>query len=132
MKAQGRREGCRERRYRGRELIDTTASLRTSADAALAARSRRQVYALDSGRGQILRIDPRAGNREDVAFCPRLLRGLSICDGHAIVTVSKPRNGTFKGLLLNGLMQDRDAEPWWVELGSGDIVEWIRLERRIT
>jgi uncharacterized protein (TIGR03032 family) len=131
--------GWRERRHQGGVLIDVRND-RIVTDQLSMPHSPRvagdQVYALDSGRGQIIRIDPQTGAREDVAFCPGFLRGLSICDGHAIVTVSKPRNGTFKGLLLDGLMKDRDAEPWCgvmiVELGSGDIVEWIRLEGHIT
>ncbi|WP_421020763.1 DUF4915 domain-containing protein, partial [Klebsiella pneumoniae] len=72
----------------------------------------------------------------DIAFCPGFLRGLAIHDGHAIVTVSKPRNGSFSGLLLDGEMKMRDADPWCgimiVNLQSGDIVEWIRLEGHIT
>jgi uncharacterized protein (TIGR03032 family) len=94
------------------------------------------LYALDSGRGQIIRIDRETGAKVDVAFCPGFLRGLSIHDGHAIVTVSKPRNGTFNGLLLDGEMKSRDAEPWCgimiVSLTTGDIVEWVKLDGHIT
>jgi len=95
-----------------------------------------RVYALDSGRGQLIRIDPVSGAKTDIAFCPGFLRGLSIHDGHAIVTVSKPRNGTFAGLLLDAALHERDAEPWCgvliISLATGDIVEWIRLEGHIT
>jgi uncharacterized protein (TIGR03032 family) len=95
-----------------------------------------QVYALDSGRGQIIRIDPATGGKTDIAFCPGFLRGLAIHDGHAIVTLSKPRNGTFNGLLLDGALRERDADPWCgiliVNLSTGDIVEWVRLEGHIT
>ncbi len=90
------------------------------------------VYALDSGRGEIVRIDPESGERAMVAFCPGFLRGLSIHAGHALVTVSKPRNGTFAGLALDEALRSRDAEPWCgiliVNLASGDIVEWVKLE----
>ena len=52
------------------------------------------------------------------------------------MTLSKPRDGSFKGLLLDGEMKGRDAEPWCgvmiVNLATGDIVEWIRLEGHIT
>ena len=61
---------------------------------------------------------------------------MAIHDGHAIVTVSKPRDGTFKGLLLDGEIRTRDAEAWCgvliVSLSTGDIVEWVRLEGHIT
>ncbi|MET0371293.1 MAG: DUF4915 domain-containing protein [Sphingobium sp.] len=56
--------------------------------------------------------------------------------GHAIVTVSKPRDGSFAGLALNEELAKRDSDPWCgiliVSLSTGDIVDWIRLEGAIT
>ena len=68
----------------------------------------------------------------------RLLRwcGLRWANGHAVVTVSKPRNGTFAGLALDGELKARDAEAWCgvlvVSLATGDIVEYVRLEGAIS
>lgn len=94
------------------------------------------VFVLDSGRGEIVRVDPRNGARHPVAFCPGFLRGMSIHDGHALVTVSKPRRGTFAGLALDDALRGRDAEPWCgvlvVDLANGDIVEWLKLDGLIT
>lgn len=131
--------GWRERRHEGGVLIEVETN-RVVTDQLSMPHSPRVVqgalYALDSGRGQIIRVDPQTGGKTDIAFCPGFLRGLAIHDGHAIVTVSKPRNGTFKGLLLDGEIKARDADPWCgimiVNLQSGDIVEWIRLEGHIT
>ncbi|MBB3912099.1 TIGR03032 family protein [Sphingomonas desiccabilis] len=131
--------GWRERRHEGGMLIDVETD-RIVTDQLSMPHSPRvhgaHVFALDSGRGQIIRIDRETGAKQDVAFCPGFLRGLAIHDGHAIVTVSKPRNGAFKGLLLDGALKARDAEPWCgvliVDLNKGDIVEWIRLEGHIT
>lgn len=131
--------GWRERRHEGGVLIDVRSD-RIVTDQLSMPHSPRVVgdnlYVLDSGRGRIVRIDPATGEKADIAFCPGFLRGMSIFDGHAIVTVSKPRNGSFAGLLLDGELKTRDAEPWCgvliVNLGSGDIVEWIRLEGHIT
>ena len=131
--------GWRERRHEGGVLIDV-ADDRIVTDQLSMPHSPRvadgQVYALDSGRGQIIRIDPTSGKKTDIAFCPGFLRGMSIHRGHAVVTVSKPRDGSFKGLALDAEMAKRDAEPWCgvliVDLAKGDIVEWIRLEGGIT
>jgi len=94
-----------------------------------------KLYALDSGRGQIIAVDPQAGTREDIAFCPGFLRGMAIHDGFAIVTASKPRDGSFKELPLQTEITRRDGEAWCgifiVDLRHGDIVEWIRLEGAI-
>ncbi|UNU44461.1 TIGR03032 family protein [Sphingopyxis sp. YF1] len=131
--------GWRERRHEGGVLIDVSND-RIVTDQLSMPHSPRvvgdHIYVLDSGRGQIVRIDPNLGEKTDIAFCPGFLRGLSVVDGHAIVTVSKPRNGTFSGLLLDGELKARDAEPWCgiliVNLSSGDVVEWIRLEGHIS
>jgi uncharacterized protein (TIGR03032 family) len=94
------------------------------------------VLLLDSGRGQIVRVDPDSGGRTDLAFCPGFLRGMALHDGHAIVTISKPRGGTFAGLDLDAALTARGADAWCgvliVNLSTGDIVEWIRLEGAIT
>ncbi|PNU02219.1 TIGR03032 family protein [Novosphingobium guangzhouense] len=131
--------GWRERRYEGGVLIDVETD-RIVTDQLSMPHSPRidgaSVLALDSGRGQIIRIDPATGVKTDIAFCPGFLRGMALHNGHAFVTVSKPRNGTFAGLELDGEMKLRDAEPWCgvliVDLASGSIVEWIKLEGVIT
>jgi uncharacterized protein (TIGR03032 family) len=131
--------GWRERRHEGGVLIDVETD-RIVTDQLSMPHSPRvvgnQVYALDSGRGQLIRIDPKTGAKTDIAFCPGFLRGMAIHNGHAVVTVSKPRDGTFKHLSLDGELASRDAEAWCgvliVNLSSGDIVEWIRLEGHIT
>jgi uncharacterized protein (TIGR03032 family) len=131
--------GWRERRHEGGVLIEVDTD-RVVTDQLSMPHSPRvhgdHVIVLDSGRGQIVRVDPVSGVREDIAFCPGFLRGMSIHEGHALVTVSKPRNGTFAGLALDDALKARDAEPWCgilvVNLASGDIVEWIKLEGFIT
>jgi len=69
-------------------------------------------------------------------FCPGFLRGLAFHNGHAIVGLSLPRDGSFAGLQLDNELKRRDAEPWCgvqvINLASGDIVEWIRLEGDVT
>jgi len=90
------------------------------------------LWVLDSGRGYIVRVDERTGKRENVCFCPGFLRGMTIWNGHAIATVSLPRDGTFKNLELEENVRERGGVPWCgiqiVDLRAGGIVEWIRLE----
>lgn len=95
-----------------------------------------RLYLLESGRGRILRIDPRNGKREVVAACPGFLRGLSIHAGHAVVTISKPRNDNPRGAGIAEALRVHGAEPWCgvliVNLATGLIVEWIALDGAIT
>lgn len=126
--------GWRDRRHEGGVLIEVESG-RIVTDQLSMPHSPRVagdgVWLLDSGRGMLARIDPASGRREDVAFCPGFLRGLALHGGHAVVTVSMPRDGAFEGLALQDELSRRDGEPWCgvciVDRRSGDIVEWIRL-----
>jgi uncharacterized protein (TIGR03032 family) len=91
-----------------------------------------KLYALDSGRGYLVEVDPRSGALTDLAFCPGFLRGLEIVGDHALVTVSKPRYGTFEGIPIADEMERRQATPMCgvlvLELATGAIVEWLQLD----
>jgi uncharacterized protein (TIGR03032 family) len=91
-----------------------------------------QVYLLDSGRGFLVRIDPKTGAKTDIAFCPGFLRGLAIAGNYALVTVSKPRYGNFQDLPITREMELRQASPMCgvlvIDLAAGEIVEWLKLE----
>ncbi|WP_454916093.1 TIGR03032 family protein [Xanthobacter sediminis] len=93
------------------------------------------LYVLDSARGYLVRVDPQTGAKEDVAFCPGFMRGLSFHDGHAIVTLSLPRHLSFSGLPIEQEIARRGGTAWCgvqiINLASGDVVEWIRLEGAI-
>ena len=126
--------GWRDRRHEGGVLIEV-ATDRIVTDQLSMPHSPRVaadgIWLLDSGRGMLARVDPATGKREDLAFCPGFLRGLSLHAGYAVVTVSLPRDGAFEGLALQDELRKRDGDPWCgvliVELRSGDIVESIRL-----
>jgi len=130
--------GWRDRRHEGGVLIDVRDD-RIVTDQLSMPHSPRVgadgVYLLDSGRGMLARIDPQSGARTDIAFCPGFLRGLALHNGHAIATVSLPRDGAFSGLALQDELKKRDGEPWCgvciVDLRSGDLVDWIRLNGAI-
>ena len=90
------------------------------------------LWLLDSGTGHLGRVDIEAGRFEPVTFCPGYLRGLAFVGGFAIAGLSKPRDGNFSGLALQDNLADRDAEARCglvvIDLSSGDIVQWVRIE----
>ena len=94
------------------------------------------VWALDSGRGNVVQIDPASGAVTPVAFCPGFLRGLAFHDGFALVTVSKAREGGFRELPLQAELERRGLEAWCgvliIDLASGEIVHWIRYAGKVT
>lgn len=128
-------EGWRDRRADGGVLI-ALADDRIVAEGLSMPHSPRVaadgVWLLDSGRGQLARIDPASGAKEDKAFLPGFLRGLMLHAGHAIVTLSLPRESAFDGLPIADALASRGVAPWCglavIDLKSGDMVEWLRLE----
>ena len=94
---------------------------------------RGKLWVLDSGTGQFGYVDRKKGRFEPVAFCPGYMRGLSFIGDYAIVGLSLNReNKTFQGLALEDNLKKKKAEPRCglqvVDLKSGDIVHWLRIE----
>lgn len=126
--------GWRDRRHEGGVLIDLADDRIVTEKLSMPHSPRLhqgKLWALDSGRGALIQIDPVTGATEDIAFCPGFLRGLSFIGNHALVTVSLPRAGAFNGLALDAELKRRDAEPWCgllvIDIRAGGIVEFIRL-----
>nr|WP_319384198.1 TIGR03032 family protein [uncultured Roseibium sp.] len=126
--------GWRDRRAEGGMIMDVSNDTVLTENLSMPHSPRlyeNQLYVLDSGRGNLCRVDRSAGTFEPVAFCPGFLRGLAFQNGHAIVGLSLPRDRSFSGLELDGALTEKDADPWCgiqiVDLKSGGIVEWIRL-----
>ena len=128
-------DGWREHRAGGGVLIDV-ASDRVVAEGLSMPHSPRVqggfVWLLDSGSGQLCRIDPQTGRRENIAFCPGFLRGLAFVGNYAVVTLSLPRHGRFQGLALGDELTRRQAAAWCgimvIDTRHGDVVEWVRLD----
>lgn len=94
---------------------------------------RGELWVLNSGTGELGRVDLERGRFEPIAFCPGFLRGLAFAGDFAIVGLSKQRRErTFSGLALDDKLKEKDAEPrcglWVVDLKSGAVAHWLELE----
>ncbi len=131
--------GWRDRRGEGGCLIDVAANEIVTEKLSMPHSPRwhgDDLWVLNSGTGYLGTVDLDSGAFEPRVFCPGFLRGLAFHNGHAIVGLSLPREGSFTGLALDDELAKRDADPWCgvqiIDLGSGDIVHWIRLEGAVT
>lgn len=131
--------GWRDRRAEGGCIIDVASNAIVTERLSMPHSPRwfgNRLWVLDSGTGHLGTVDIATGTFEPRVFCPGFLRGLAFHNGHAVVGLSLPREGSFGGLALDGELKRRDADPWCgvqiVNLTSGDIVEWIRLEGGIS
>ena len=127
--------GWRNRRAEGGCIIDVASNAVVTEKLSMPHSPRwagKRLWVLNSGTGYLGTVDLASGAFEPLVFCPGFLRGLAFHNNHAIVGLSLPRDGSFSGLQLDDELKKRDAEPWCgvqiVNLASGDIVEWIKLE----
>lgn len=86
----------------------------------------------NSGTGEFGKVDLKSGKFEPIVFCPGYLRGLAFVGDFALLTLSKPRDATFSGLVLAEKLKEREAEAQCgiqvVDLRSGQVVHWVRIE----
>jgi uncharacterized protein (TIGR03032 family) len=118
-------DGWRERRHEGGILIDVENDRVVTEELSMPHSPRLNagvLWVLDSGRGDLSRVDPKSGKREKAAFWR----------GYALVATSLPRDGAFKGLELEDNIKAKDGEPrcgaYIIDTRNGDIVQWIRFE----
>jgi uncharacterized protein (TIGR03032 family) len=94
------------------------------------------LYLLDSGSGAFGHFDPETGAFHELTFCPGYARGLAFAGDYAVVGLSLPRHEpTFQGLALQERLEEKGVEPRCgllvIELSTGDVVEWVRLEEPV-
>ncbi len=133
-------DGWRDRRHDGGCVIDvqTNEIIATGLSMPHSPRVYRdKLWLLNSGTGHFGFIDRATGQLEKVAFCPGYLRGLAFHGDFAILGMSKSReNRTFSGLELDQNLKASDAEARCgiqiIDLNSGDVVHWLRIEGVVT
>lgn len=84
----------------------------------------------EAGTGYLGRVDLHTGEFERVTFCPGYLRGMDIVGNFAVACVSTAYEED--GLDLIGNLRDREMQARCgivvIDLSSGNIVHWLRLE----
>jgi uncharacterized protein (TIGR03032 family) len=92
-----------------------------------------ELWLLNSGTGEIGRVDIAKGEFQPVAFCPGYLRGLSFIGRYAVAGLSEPRESrTFSGLPIEDRLAAASVEPrcglYVIDTMTGDVVHWLRIE----
>ena len=90
-----------------------------------------ELFVVESGRGRLLAYDQATGAGRLVAHCPGFARGLALHDGFAVVALSSAHDSPE----LTTELAQRGETPWCgvaiIELASGALTEWIRLDGQI-
>ena len=97
---------------------------------------RDKLWLLDAGTGYFGFLDVASGTFERVTFCPGFARGLSFVGNYAVVGISLPRHDpTFVDLPLQENLEAAKVSARCglliIDLSSGDVVEWLRMEEPI-
>lgn len=98
---------------------------------------RDQLWVLNSGRGEFGKVDLQTRKFTPIAFCPGYTRGLAFVGDYALVSISQPRHErSFGGLELDAKLTNRNADAQCglqvIELSSGNVVHWLKIEGSIT
>lgn len=128
-------DGWRDRRKDGGVIVDVASGdiVTTGLSMPHSPRLHRgQLYVLNSGTGELLRIDRETGEQTAICFCPGFVRGLGFCGDFALIGLSRPRYARFEGLALDDKLRAADSEPWTglqiVDLTSGTVAAWFRID----
>ena len=128
-------DGWRDRRADGGVVIDVKTN-KVVTDGLSMPHSpqvyRGELYVLNSGTGELLKIDRETGEKTVICFCPGFTRGLSFHNGFAVIGLSRPRYKRFEGLELDAKLEAADSDPWTgvqiINLATGSVAEWFRID----
>ena len=88
-----------------------------------------RLWLLESGRGELVTVDPATGARETVIELPGFTRGLAFAGNLAFVGLSQIReSSTFGDLPLTQRLQERVCGVWAVDIRRGRIAGFLRFE----
>jgi len=88
-----------------------------------------RMYLLESGKGEVITVDPATGATETVVQLPGFTRGLALDGNYAFVGLSQIReSSTFGDLPLTQRLQERVCGVWLIHLGQGKIIGFLRFE----
>jgi len=88
-----------------------------------------ELYALNSGKGELLRIDRQSGEYEVVAQLPGFTRGLDLIGNIAVVGLSRIReSAVFGGLPLQERQKDLRCGVAFVDLTRGELQGYCWFE----
>lgn len=133
-------DGWRDRRRDGGCIIDvrTNEIIATGLSMPHSPRIRDgRLWCLEAGSGHLCHVDRKTGEVERVLFVPGYARGMTFVDRYAVICTSRPREGkNFDDFELGELLHRKDAEPRCalqiVDLETGDIAHWFRLEGSVS
>jgi uncharacterized protein (TIGR03032 family) len=90
------------------------------------------LWVLNSGKGQLEKVDIKNGQRSVVAKLPGFLRGLTFVDNYAFVGLSLIREKkTFGGLEIEAQAKNLECAVYCIDLRKGSLAGFIRFTKGV-
>ncbi|MBI2214837.1 MAG: TIGR03032 family protein [Acidobacteria bacterium] len=92
---------------------------------------RGSLWVLESGKGELGRVDLATGRVESVAQLPGFTRGLAFAGPYALIGLSQVRESVFDGLPLTARLKERACGVWVVDIRDGRTVGLLKFEDQV-
>lgn len=87
-----------------------------------------RLWVLESGRGALVTIDPKTGEKTDVARVPGFARGLDFIGPVAFIGLSQLREtNAFTDIEITEANADRQSGVWAVHIGTGNTIGLLKF-----
>ena len=87
-----------------------------------------RLWVLESGRGALVTIDPKTGEKKDVARVPGFCRGLDFIGPVAFIGLSQLREtNAFTDIEITEANADRQSGVWAVHIGTGNTIALLKF-----
>lgn len=87
-----------------------------------------RLWVLESGRGALVTIDPKTGQKTDVARVPGFARGLDFIGPVAFIGLSQLReSNAFTDIEITEANADRQSGVWAVHIGTGNTIGLLKF-----
>src|SRR5689334_10771468 len=87
-----------------------------------------RLWVLESGRGRLITIDPKTGEKTDVAKVPGFARGLDFIGPVAFIGLSQLREtNAFTDIEITEDNRDRQSGVWCVHIGTGNTIGLLKF-----
>lgn len=87
-----------------------------------------RIWVLESGRGALVTIDPKTGEKTDVARVPGFCRGLDFIGPVAFIGLSQLREtNAFTDIEITDDNKDRQSGVWAVHIGTGNTIGLLKF-----
>lgn len=86
------------------------------------------LWVLESGKGQLNRVDVTTGQVTPIAELPGFTRGLSFIGPYALVGLSQVRESVFSSLPITARAGERNCGVWMVDTRTGEVGGFLKFD----